>query len=114
MFRRLFLSSLLAASLLTPGCYTVTMQVDSPHPVLLNQSQARQGYFKREDRVWYFLWGLVNSNPNVVNDLMRSQKSSAIRTFNVSTEADMLSVVLGTVTLGLVSSRVVTVEGHTK
>lgn len=114
MIRRLLCSTLLASSLLMSGCYTLTVEVDSPHPVLVNASKAKEGYFKQEERVWYVLWGIVNMNPNVVDDMMRSRKTTAIRTFNVTTEQDIMSVIVGAVTLGLVTSRTVTVEGHTK
>ena len=112
MIHRKLLPVLLASSLLLSGCYTVTMETDSNYPVLVNQSKTKKGYFQEEDRVWYFLWGLVNSNPRAVDDLMRSHRSHTVHTMNVSTEADVLSVIIGALTVGIVSSRVVRVEGH--
>jgi hypothetical protein len=112
MIRRLLLPVVLASSLLTSGCYTVTMQIDSSYPVMVNQSKSKKGYFSHEDRVFYFLFGLVNGNPRVVDDLMRAHKTRPVRSVNVSTEADVVGVITTYVTLGLVSSRVVRVEGH--
>lgn len=113
MIRRFLLPAVLAASLMTSGCYTVNMQVDSAYPVLVNQSQKKTGYFKTEERVLYFAWGLVNTNPNVVNDMMRAHKQRTVRSVNVSTEFDFIGMLTTFVTLGIVGSRIVRVEGHT-
>lgn len=113
MIRRFLLPVVLAGSLLTSGCYTLNMQVDSAYPVLVNTSQKKTGYFKQEERVLYFAWGLVNTNPGVVNDMMRPYKTKTVRSVNVSTEFDFIGTLTMVVTFGIVGSRVVRVEGHT-
>lgn len=113
MIRRYLLPLVLAGSLMTSGCYTVNMQVDSSYPVLVNQSQKKTGYFKAEERVLYFAWGLVNTNPGVVDNMLRSYKQKTIRSVNVSTEFDFIGMLTGFLTLGIVGSRMVRVEGHT-
>lgn len=113
MIRRLVLSTLLAGSMLTSGCYMVNMQVDSAQPVLLNAAPAKgKNYFQREERVMYFMWGLVNTNPRVVEDLTRDFKRGPITSYNVYTEADAVAVITSLITFGIVSSRIVRVEGH--
>ncbi|MFP5503391.1 MAG: hypothetical protein ACLGIN_12960 [Candidatus Sericytochromatia bacterium] len=113
MIRRLLLSTLLAGSMLTSGCYMVNMQVESAQPVLLNAAPAKgKNFFQREERVMYFMWGLVNTNPRVVEDLTREFKTGPITSYNVYTEEDAVGVITGLITLGIVSSRIVRVEGN--
>lgn len=113
MIRRLLLSALLAGSMMTSGCYMLNMEVNSSQPVLVNASAAPgKTRFQHEERVLYFLWGLVNTNPSVVDNMTRQYANKRITGFNVYTEQDAVAIVTGVLTLGIVSSRVVRVEGN--
>lgn len=113
MIRRLLLSTLLASSMAMSGCYMLDMQVDSAQPVLVNASAAAgQQRFEEEERVLYFMWGLVNTNPDVVQEMTEDRRGKPITSFNVSTEMDAVAIITSILTFGIVSSRIVRVEGQ--
>lgn len=112
MIRRLLFPLVLGATLLTSGCYTVTIQAQSANPVLVNQGKPGGRYFSAEERVGYLLFGLVNLNPDAAQNLIRSHKVGRLRNITITTEEDMLGIVLRTLTFQLYGQRVIKIEGH--
>lgn len=113
MLRRLFFTTLLSSSLLTSGCYGLEMRLEADQPILLNAVPSRgQPNFVRQQRVMYFLWGLVNTQPRVVEQLLDDTGEGPVTSFDIYSEMDAISVVSGIFTIGIVTSRVVRVEGR--
>ena len=112
MLRRLIAPLALAGSLMLSGCYLIDMTPESSKPVLLNRQGAQAGHFKHDERVSFMFWGLVNSNPSLVKDTMARYRTKTVKGYNVSTQQDALSIILGIVTLGIYTSVPVSVEGY--
>lgn len=112
MIRRLLLPLVLSSSMLLSGCYTLTMQAESTKPVLINKAKSARGYFKHEERVMYYFFGLVNTNPDAVNKMLAPHRSKALKGLNVTAQMDLIAGLTSAITLGLVGSRVIVVEGN--
>lgn len=113
MFRRPLLAASLAASLLTGGCFTVSMQAPPGEngAILIDNGKAGAPTFSEERTNGYLFWGLMNLDPNIVESMLAAHHAKRLRAVRVSTEVSVINAVITAVTLGIYDQRTVKVEG---
>lgn len=104
-------------SLLLSSCYSLSTQVPTDKPILLNTSAAVTGNtqpFKRIGSQGYLFWGLVGNDNQAIQNVLLEEvaKGSALQKVKIQSEFSFTDMLLGTITLGIYTPRSFTITGE--
>jgi hypothetical protein len=119
MKRSVLLTLLLGSHLFLSSCYTLTAHVENTDkPILVNRSvlyaNAEKSNFVSEGAQYFFFWGLVGNDNQVIQEKLLQQLGThqALQNVKVSSEFSFGDMLISAITLGIVAPRSFRVTGE--